>query len=185
VEVANTYVASPLVAVGAVATSDPLPPTTPACLADSHVDGPGRAAHAPGSPDAPASNSPDDDWQLPVDSRLEAFADLMTTPIRTPLAQPPPPKTGRAARSTAVVTLPKRSSKIASQSLANVPVAKRGEIVVMRRLGFIDDKAPATATSLKAYNEIYRGKLQSNHIEAMDELFPSRTNSRRHAVSTM
>jgi len=185
VDVANTYVASPLVAVGAVATSDPLPSTTPACLADSHVDGPGRAAHAPGSPDAPARNSSDDDSQLPADSRLEAFADLMTTPIRTPLAQPPPPKTGRAARSTAVVTLPKRSSRIASQSLANVPVAKRGEIVVMRRLGFIDDKAPATATSLKAYNEIYRGKLQSNHIEAMDELFPSRADSRRHAVSTM
>ena len=81
--------------------------------------------------------------------------------------------------------MPKRSSRIASQSLANVPVAKRGEIVVMRRLGFIDDKAPATATSLKAYNEIYRGKLQSNHIEAMDELFPSRADSRRHAVSTM
>jgi len=55
----------------------------------------------------------------------------------------------------------------------------------MRRLGFIDDKAPATASSMKAYNEIYRGKLQSNHIEAMDELFPSRADSRRHAVSTM
>jgi len=47
----------------------------------------------------------------------------------------------------------------------------------MRRLGFIDDKAPATASSLKAYNETHRGK----HIEAMNELFPPRAN----AVSTM
>jgi len=77
--------------------------------------------------------------------------------------------------------LPKHSSRIASQSLANVPAAKRGEIVVMRRLGFIDDKAPATASSMKAYNEIHRGRLRSNHIEAMNELFPPRAN----AVSTM
>ena len=51
----------------------------------------------------------------------------------------------------------------------------------MRRLGFIDDKAPATASSMKAYNEIHRGRLRSNHIEAMNELFPPRAN----AVSTM
>jgi len=68
--------------------------------------------------------------------------------------------------------MPLRSRRIAAQPLSKVPVAKRGEILIMQRLGL----APAQngERSQHDFEALFEGSDRESHVEAMRELFPGR-----------
>ena len=72
----------------------------------------------------------------PVDAfadRLELFVNKVTSKIASPLICEPPKQLPAK-----VVLPPWRSKRHAAQSLSRVPASKRGEILVMQRLGESD-----------------------------------------------
>ncbi|KAJ1294255.1 hypothetical protein BS78_01G132200 [Paspalum vaginatum] len=115
------------------------------------------------------SPSPTPDQASASEEEVENFfAALQVKPpslLRTPMAITPAPRLGAGK-------MPIRSKRIAAQKLAHVPVAKRGEVIVMQRLGFANEAASLTASALKKYNDVYQSTLETNHFEAIFELFP-------------
>ena len=129
-------------------------------------------------------------------TRLELFIKEVQAPVRTPLVPTVPARTpGQANARTdlqaagATIALPPRSRCIASQKLSHVPVAKRGEGLLMCRFG-LDTDAPSAALvdGKKAYDAGCKASLQPKYRSAIKELFPNtRVRSaagRRRAIST-
>ncbi|CAO2166971.1 unnamed protein product [Urochloa humidicola] len=69
--------------------------------------------------------------------------------------------------------LPKRSERLANQRLSCVPAARRGEIILMKKLGLADDTELITQATKNCYNEVYRTKLQPSTRGAIKEIFPA------------
>ncbi|KAJ1274271.1 hypothetical protein BS78_05G049800, partial [Paspalum vaginatum] len=88
---------------------------------------------------------------------------LLPTPVATPIA----PCLARHP------SLPLRSRRIAAQRLAGVPISKRGELILMRRLGILMDDAPVTSEAVAACDNLYRWGLTPEHVCAIRELFPA------------
>ena len=88
----------------------------------------------------------------PVDAfanRLELFVNKVTSKIASPLIREPP-KQPHAK----VVLPPRRSKRQAAQSLSRVPASKRGEILVMQRLGLVTVGATPNTSTVKAYEDL-------------------------------
>ena len=64
-----------------------------------------------------------------------------------------------------------RSRRIAAQPLSHVPTSKRGEVLLMKRMGIAPLAAPVSSASKGAYDAIFPGNLISSQVEALDELF--------------
>jgi len=75
------------------------------------------------------------------------------------------------------VKMPLCSRRIVAQPLSKVPVAKRGEILIMQRLGI----APAQngERSQHDFDALFEGSDRESHVEAMRELFPGKARSLR------
>jgi len=71
--------------------------------------------------------------------------------------------------------MPKRSRRIAAQPLAHIPISKRGEVLLMRRMGFAPPAGPISSASKRAYDDLFARNLTSSEVEALDELFPATT----------
>lgn len=84
--------------------------------------------------------------------------------------------------------MPLRSRRITANPLSRIPVAKRGEILVMQRMGLTCGRATPTASAQRDYDNMFIDKLTDSHEEAMKELFPDeerpRCSRRRHACCT-
>ncbi|KAJ1290368.1 hypothetical protein BS78_02G237400 [Paspalum vaginatum] len=114
------------------------------------------------------SPSPTPDQASALEEVENFFATLQVKPsslLPTPMAITPAHRLGAGK-------MPIRSKRIAAQKLVHVPVAKRGEVIVMQRLGFADEAASLTASALKKYNDVYQSTLKTDHFEAISELFP-------------
>jgi len=68
--------------------------------------------------------------------------------------------------------LPTRSRRIAAQALSHVPASKRGEVLVIKRMGYLNGQARPSTASKDAYNSIFVDQLNPSHAEAMRQLFP-------------
>ena len=68
--------------------------------------------------------------------------------------------------------LPIRSRRIAAQPLSHVPTSKRGEVLLMQRMGIVPPPTLVFFTSKGAYDAIFAGNLMWSQVEALDELFP-------------
>lgn len=66
--------------------------------------------------------------------------------------------------------MPLRSKHIAAQALSRVPASKRGEILVMKRLGMIDNQSGPTESAQRDYNSMFVDKLNPSHEDAFKEL---------------
>lgn len=75
--------------------------------------------------------------------------------------------------------LPLRSRRIAANPLSKVPVVKRGEILVMQRLGLTRGRATPSKSAHSEYDSMFVDKLSNSHEEAMRELFPENELPRR------
>ena len=69
--------------------------------------------------------------------------------------------------------MPKQSRRIAAQPLVHIPISKRGEVLLMRRMGFAPPADPISSASKRAYDDFFARNWTSSEVEALDELFPA------------
>lgn len=66
--------------------------------------------------------------------------------------------------------VPVRSRRIAAQQLDHVPTSKRGEVLLMRRLGTLPANGQPTSASRRHFDKLFID-LSNSESEAFDELF--------------
>lgn len=103
---------------------------------------------------------------------LDLFAAAVQTKVRTPLA-PLPSKRAAQDQEVPEPKLPQRSRRQASQALSRVPASRRGDVLMMRCFGVVNDNAVITEDNRKACDDLYRAKLAPKEFAAVRELFPS------------
>ena len=59
-----------------------------------------------------------------------------------------------------------RSKRIAAQALSRVQASKRGEVLVMKQMGYLDGQTRPSITSKDAYDSIFVDQLNPSHAEA-------------------
>ncbi|CAL5092434.1 unnamed protein product [Urochloa decumbens] len=124
--------------------------------------------------DAEGLSTQPTDSDAEAERELQKFAAQVQTKVRTPLAPLAPKKPSRAdALPAGEFKLPQRSRRLASQPLSNVPAARRGEVLMMKRFGIIPENGAATMSSRKAYDALYREKLEDKEFAAARVLFPT------------
>jgi hypothetical protein len=99
--------------------------------------------------------------------RLTRFTVEVECRRQPPLIASPPRQRAVTKR-----PLPIRSKRIAAQPLSHIPTSKRGEVLLMQRMGIALPAAPVSSASKGAYDTIFTGNLTSSQVEALDELFP-------------
>ena len=82
-----------------------------------------------------------------VAKRLKRFTKKILRKASSPLLSQPPVE--------AQPKLPTHSMRIATQALSRVPISKRGEVLVMKRMGFIDRQTRPSTVSQDAYDSIF------------------------------
>ncbi|CAN6348525.1 unnamed protein product [Urochloa humidicola] len=140
------------------------------------IPGDGPCADADSDPNSPPGFSR---AAAQEDVKLLAFTSQVQAKIRSPLA-PRPAKTKRTAPITpkgARDELPKRSLRLANHPLANVPSAKRAEVVLMQRFELIPEGVAVNTEGKKAYEKLYKEGLAAKNFEAMRDLMPALKNA--------
>jgi hypothetical protein len=119
-----------------------------------------------------------------IKRRLDSFVNKVTRKRDSPLIREPPSK-----RPPAKPVLPWRSRWLAAQSLSRVPASKRGEVLIMQRMGYTKAPSAPSAPKLETFDKLFNGNLNASNAEALDTLFPaigkglSRQVRRRKAIS--
>ena len=128
-------------------------------------------AGAPGVADG--CTTPSDATPTPREAarRLAQFTEEVQLERMPPLIASPP----RQKVPTIGQPMPKRSIRIAAQPLAHIPISKRGEVLLMRRMGFAPPAGPISSASKRAYDDFFVRNWTSSEVEALDELFPATT----------
>jgi hypothetical protein len=96
--------------------------------------------------------------------RFKGFAYKIRKPRPSLILKLPSP----AKETTPKTCMPLRSRRIAAQSLSRIPASKRGEYLVLKRLGHATDRADS-AGATKDFNAFFEG--QPEDTEALQELF--------------
>jgi hypothetical protein len=55
----------------------------------------------------------------------------------------------------------------------HISVSKHGEVLIMKRMGFVAPSALISSTAKHSYDLYFQGNLSKSNIEALDELFPA------------
>lgn len=142
-------------------------------LADGATLARSGAAPPPASPNASQATGNNDDRSCEMrgtstGGRLKRFTERILRKVASPLLPTVPTVTHEQPSA----KLPIWSRRIAAQPLSRVPTSKRGEILVIKRLGFLQEQARPTPTGTDAYNSTFVDRLNPSHEEAMRELFP-------------
>ena len=125
-----------------------------------------------GAPDvAEGCTTPSDATPTPREAarRLARFTEEVQLVRMPPLIASPP----RQKVPTIGQPMPKRSRRIAAQPLAHILTSKRGEVLLMRRMGFAPPAGPISSASKRAYDDFFARNWTSSEVEALDELFPA------------
>jgi hypothetical protein len=69
--------------------------------------------------------------------------------------------------------IPVRSRRIAAQPMGHMPVSKRGEALLMKRMGFTNSSAQRTSGDRRCFDVFFDRNLMDTEVVAMDELFPA------------
>ena len=115
--------------------------------------------------------------------RLDSFINNVTRKRDSPLIREPP------KQPPAKPVLPWQSRRLAAQSLSRVPASKRGEVLIMQRMGYTRHLSAPSASELEAFDTLFDDNLTASEVEALDELVPavgkapSRQPRRRKATS--
>ena len=107
--------------------------------------------------------------------RLKRFTAKILRKVSSPML--PQPEVEAQPR------LPTHSRRIAAQALSRIPASKRGEVLVMKRMGYLDGQTRPSTVSQDAYDSIFVDQLNPSHAEAMRQLFldPQGERPRRRA----
>jgi len=134
-------------------------------------DSSGAQSPAPAIPDAPVAASPTD--ATPTSSvaarRLEKFAEAVQVKRPSPIIAEPPRQKPAAKRP----TVPHRNSRIAAQEMGHNPASKRGEVLLMKKMGVQPPNAPVSSAAKRSYESIFKGNMSLTQAAAFDELFPA------------
>jgi hypothetical protein len=125
----------------------------------SAVWGPGEGARTPTRPQDGSSSGT---VSGSLSGRLRRFASKVLQKAASPLL---PTKVFDSS-----AKIPLRSRRIAAHPLSKVPVAKRGEILIMQRLGFA--LAQSAEGGQQDFEAMFEGSNRESHVEAMWEIFP-------------
>jgi hypothetical protein len=125
--------------------------TAPQCTTDlgspqsSPVRGTPAAVVAPAEEDSPSPGE--------AARRLAKFIDEVRVVRQPPLISSPPKHKTPPKR-----TLPLRSRRITAQQMDHIPMSKRGKVLLMKRMGFLEPSANSSLQHLRTL------KNQKNHI---------------------
>ena len=99
----------------------------------------------------------------------DAFSKSVLRKLEPPLVpvppQPPSPRPPRTCQSR------RRSRRLATQPLARVPTSKRGEVLIMQRMGYIKPGQPPTAAAIERLDRLLGGDMSASEAKALDALF--------------
>jgi hypothetical protein len=101
--------------------------------------------------------------------RLDQFKADVLIKRRSPILASPPKQKPPVKRS----HIQTRSSRIAAQPLAHIPASKRGEVLLLKKMGVPPPPPQVTPASQRAYDAIRSGNLSESQIAVLDELFPA------------
>lgn len=102
--------------------------------------------------------------------RLRKFTDEVERQ-RTPPLITLPPKQKLAVKTSMP---PLRSRRIVAQQWGHIPTAKRGEVLIMKRMGILPPQAPPTAAARRSYDALFHSNLLED-VEAFDVMLPAVT----------
>lgn len=71
----------------------------------------------------------------------------------------------------AKAVLPWRSKRLAAQSLSLVPTSKRGEVLILQRLGLVTGLSLTSELAMKTDEVLYEAEPSASNIEALEALF--------------
>jgi hypothetical protein len=97
--------------------------------------------------------------------RLKSFTRRVRKKVDSPLICEPP------KQPPATSVLPWRSRRLAAQSLSRVPASKRGEVLIMQRIGYTKGPSASSASELEAFDKVFDDNLTASNVEALDALF--------------
>lgn len=104
--------------------------------------------------------------------RLSKFTNDVKLKLQSPLIKSPPKQKPPVQRQ----LLPLRSSRIAAQKMDHIPASKRGEVLLMRRMGVMPPAAPPSSAAKHSNKAYFQGPLAPDQVEALDALFPAASN---------
>jgi hypothetical protein len=55
----------------------------------------------------------------------------------------------------------------------HISASKRGEVLLMKRMGFLESSAPPSSAAKRFYDSYFKGDLSTADVKALDELFPA------------
>jgi hypothetical protein len=116
--------------------------------------------------DSPSPGEEDSPSPGEATRRLARFIDEVRVVRPTPLIRSPPKQKTPPKR-----TLPLRSRRIAAQQMGHIPASKRGEVLLMKKMGFLEPSAPPSSAAKRSYDSYFKGELSTADVEALDELF--------------
>lgn len=99
---------------------------------------------------------------------LQSFRDKVTIKRPLPILKEPPRNKDVPKKP----PVPFRSRCIAAQKMDHVPASKRGEVLLMRRLGGLPANAQPTSASRRSFDKMFTN-LTNTEQEAFNELFPA------------
>jgi hypothetical protein len=97
--------------------------------------------------------------------RLDNFFNNVTRKRDSPLIREPPKQPPTKP------ILPWWSRRLVAQSLSRVLASKRGEVLIMQRMGYTKGPSVPSASELEAFDRIFDGNLTVSEAEALNELF--------------
>lgn len=86
---------------------------------------------------------------------------------RTPLIAEPP-KQPESPKKTA---LPMRSRRIAAQHLDYIAASKRGDVLLMRKMGVLPATTAPSSASRRTYDAVFNANLSAGDVQAFDDMF--------------
>jgi hypothetical protein len=57
--------------------------------------------------------------------------------------------------------------------MGHIPASKHGEVLLMKKMGFLEPSAPLSFAAKRSYESYFKGDLSAADVEALDDLFPA------------
>jgi hypothetical protein len=57
--------------------------------------------------------------------------------------------------------------------MGHIPASKRGEVLLMKKMRFLEPSAPPSSAAKHSYVSYFKGDLSAADVEALDDLFPA------------
>jgi hypothetical protein len=57
--------------------------------------------------------------------------------------------------------------------MGHIPASKCGEVLLMKKMGFLEPSAPPSSAAKRSYESYFKGDLSVADVEALDDLFPA------------